>query len=108
MKIQLVFITLDPRKSWEENVEILGHYDSFDEMMSNYQKFFTDDCPMEFWALKPEWAILKGLQLDGQITVAQNELEKIAPKGFKSELEIEDNIPEEIGPHLMIAKLVQE
>lgn len=106
MKFRLTFYTVNPNKSHDENIKFLADYESIEGMLANYKSFFTEDYPIEYWALKPEWAILESIEKENGAVLAINRMESIAPNNFKELLG--DLMPKEIGPHIMQVEVLYE
>jgi len=104
MKFNLFFLTIDVRKHPEDNRKNLEVFDSYEQLMSNYKRYFPEDYPEKDWVFISEVEVLDSIEKKGGAMLAMNELARRGPNVFNTLLK--DVIPDELPPHLLMVELV--
>lgn len=104
MRFNLFFLTIDVRKHPKDNRKNLDFFNSYEELMDNYKRYFPEDCPEEDWVFISEVEVLDSIEKKGGAMLAMNELARRGPNVFNTVLK--DAIPDELPPHLLMVELV--
>ena len=105
MKFNLFFLTIDVRKHPDDNRKDLGLFDSYQDLLDNYKRFFPAEYPEKDWVFMTEVEVLDSIEKKGGAMLAMNELARRGPNVFNTLLK--DAIPDELPPHLLMVELVE-